>query len=149
METGVVTETPTNKFTILEDKVYRVVELPHKTLYQICVLTSLRHLLLHLYHTYPLVFHLGRFKTYKRLQSLVYWPKMSLDVKTNVQHSQVCQVLKLESHKPPGKLQQTVVNEPWEMIGVDLMGPFPRSAHGNLYLLVFIDYFTHWVVPST
>lgn len=31
-DTGEVTETPTSKFTILEDTVYRVVQLPHKTL---------------------------------------------------------------------------------------------------------------------
>uniref|UniRef100_A0A8D0AMC3 Integrase catalytic domain-containing protein n=1 Tax=Sander lucioperca TaxID=283035 RepID=A0A8D0AMC3_SANLU len=49
------------------------------------------------------------------------------------------------TRKPPGKLQQTVVKEPWEMLGVDLMGPFPRSSNGNIYLIVFVDYYTRWV----
>lgn len=31
------------------------------------------------------------------------------------------------------------------MLGVDLMGPFPRSSSGNLYLIVFVDYYTRWV----
>ncbi|KAI3369547.1 hypothetical protein L3Q82_007756 [Scortum barcoo] len=31
------------------------------------------------------------------------------------------------------------------MLGVDLMGPFPRSTNGNLYLIVFVDYYTRWV----
>lgn len=31
------------------------------------------------------------------------------------------------------------------MLGVDLMGPFPRSKHGNMYLLVVVDYYTKWV----
>lgn len=31
------------------------------------------------------------------------------------------------------------------MLGVDLMGPFPRSPDRNEHLLVFVDYFTRWV----
>uniref|UniRef100_A0A8D0D922 Integrase catalytic domain-containing protein n=1 Tax=Sander lucioperca TaxID=283035 RepID=A0A8D0D922_SANLU len=70
---------------------------------------------------------------------------MSIDVREHVQCCQVCQLYKPETRKPPGKLQQTVVKEPWEMLGVDLMGPFPRSSNGNLYLIVFVDYYTRWV----
>ncbi len=44
-----------------------------------------------------------------------------------------------------GKLQQTVVTRPWEMLGINFMGPFPRSTSGNVYLVVFVDYYTHWV----
>ena len=31
------------------------------------------------------------------------------------------------------------------MLGVDLMGPFPRSSRQNVYLLVFVDYYSKWV----
>ena len=57
----------------------------------------------------------------------------------------VCQAYKLESRKVAGKLQQTIVRRPWEMVGVDLMGPFPRSLKRNLYLLVFVDYYSRLV----
>lgn len=30
-------------------------------------------------------------------------------------------------------------------MGVDIMGPLPRSTNQNEYLLVFVDYFTCWV----
>lgn len=122
METGDCWKS-NHKFTVLEDKVYRVVQLPHKTFYQIYIPTSLLQQLLHHYHNKPLSSHLGRYKTYKRLQALVYWPKMSLDMKEYVRWCPVCQVHKPESRKPPGKLQQTVINALWEML--DLMGPFP------------------------
>lgn len=125
METGEVLESPTTKYTVLEDKVYRVVQLPHKTLYQVYIPSSLHQQLLHHYHDDPLSGHLGRYKTYKRLQALVYWPKMSLEVREYVKCCKVCQLYKPETRKPPGKLQQTVVHGPWEMLGVDLMGPFP------------------------
>lgn len=69
---------------------------------------------------------------------------MSLDVRDHVRCCRVCQLYKPKTPKPPGKLQQTVVTSPWEMLGVDLMGPFPQSSLGNLYLLVFVDYNTRW-----
>ncbi len=145
METREISENPTTKFTILEDKVYIVVQLPYKTPYQIYIPSSLRPQLLHHYHDDPLSGHLGRYKTYKRLPTLVYWLKMSLDVWEYVRCCQVCQVHKPEAQKPPGKLQQTLVHAPWEMIGVDFMGPFPQSSSGNQYHIVFVDYYTRWI----
>lgn len=35
--------------------------------------------------------------------------------------------------------------EPGYMLGMDIMGPFPRSTRQNKYLLVIVDYFTKWV----
>lgn len=116
----------------------------HKSLYQIYIPTFLRQQLLHHYHDEPLSGHLGRYKTYKRLQALVYWPIISLDVRDYVQCCQVCQLHKPNSRKPSGKLQHTKVNAPWEMLGVDLMGPFRQSSNVNVYLIVFVDYCRIW-----
>ena len=33
---------------------------------------------------------------------------------------------------------------PWERMGIDIVGPFPRSARGNKYMLTVIDHFTKW-----
>lgn len=44
-----------------------------------------------------------------------------------------------------GNLQNTPVVEPGYMIGVDLMGPFPKSAKQNEHLLVTVDYCSKWV----
>uniref|UniRef100_A0A672YY78 Gypsy retrotransposon integrase-like protein 1 n=1 Tax=Sphaeramia orbicularis TaxID=375764 RepID=A0A672YY78_9TELE len=129
METGEVIENPTTKFTILEDKVYRVVQLPHKTHYQIYLPTTLRQQFLHHYHIEPLSGHLGRYKTFKRLQALVYWPKMSLDVREYVRCCQVCQRQKSETRKPPAKLHQHAIHAPPEMLGV---AQFQKLVKGNL-----------------
>ncbi|KAG5862313.1 hypothetical protein JTB14_023586 [Gonioctena quinquepunctata] len=32
------------------------------------------------------------------------------------------------------------VERPWEMVSTDLMGPLPRSKHGNTFILVVTDY---------
>ena len=34
---------------------------------------------------------------------------------------------------------------PWERIGVDITGPHPQSARGNIYVLTVIYHFTKWV----
>lgn len=81
IEHGKVIVNENSEFTILEDKVYRIVQLPHKTLYQVYILESLQHELLQLSHEDPMDGHLGRLKTYRRLQALVYWPKLNIQVK--------------------------------------------------------------------
>lgn len=97
MESGGIIIKATSKLTILEDKVFSVVKHTFKTIYQAYIPTSLRPQLLKLFHEDPMAGHLGRFKTFKRLQSLAYWPNLNLDVKQHVQACQVCQCYKPES----------------------------------------------------
>lgn len=47
--------------------------------------------------------------------------------------------------KLSGYLQSTPIVEPGYMMGIDLMGPFPRSVKQNEYLLVIVDYCSKWV----
>ncbi|KAI2664186.1 Retrovirus-related Pol polyprotein [Labeo rohita] len=145
VESGEITVNGTTKFTILEDKVYRVVQFPHRTVYQVYIPKALRFQLLQTLHEDPLAGHLGQFKTCKRLQALVYWPNLNQTVKEFVQNCHTCQLYKPECRKLPGSLQQTIVQRPWEMLGMDLMGPFPRSSSGNVFMLVFVDYYSRWV----
>ena len=34
---------------------------------------------------------------------------------------------------------------PCEVLGIDLVGPWPTTSRGNNYILTVIDFFTHWV----
>ena len=38
--------------------------------------------------------------------------------------------------------------EPFDVRGIDFMGPFPSSC-GNMYILVVVDYVTKWVEAAT
>ena len=33
----------------------------------------------------------------------------------------------------------------WELVGIDLTGPFPETSNGFLYILTATDYFLKWV----
>ncbi len=39
-------------------------------------------------------------------------------------------------------LQPTPVGRPMHCVGIDIVGPLPRTFQGNAYLLVMMDYFT-------
>jgi hypothetical protein len=98
------------------------------------------------YHAKPMSGHLGVLKTYQRLQEVAYWPGMWVDTKMFVQPCEVCQKYKPDIDRPAGKLQQTMVNHLNEMLGIDLKGPFPPSrGTRDSFLLVVVDYYTHWV----
>ncbi|KAI4881115.1 hypothetical protein NFI96_026358, partial [Prochilodus magdalenae] len=101
---------------------------------------SLRGLLLKYYHDHPTAGHLGFMH--------FFWPKMRKDVKSYVLSCPVCQLTKPSQLKPAGMLVPVHATEPWEIVGVDFVGPLPRTQAGNAYLLVFVDYFSKWVEVS-
>ena len=78
------------------------------------------------------------FKTYKRIHDVAFWPKMWEEVRSYVRACVVCQTRKGENQKPSGKLQQTEVNYPNEMLGIDIMGPLPCSPEINTFLCLWI-----------
>lgn len=40
------------------------------------------------------------------------------------------------------------VNEPWEVLGMDLIGPLRDTANKNQYILTMTDLYTKWVVAE-
>lgn len=98
-------------------------------------------------HDAPTSGHMGVFKTYRRLQQLYYWPKMRKDTSSYVSRCKVCQQMKSSSAKPSGLMgQQRVVDKPWQMLSVDLIGPLVRSSKGNRYLMVVVDSFSKYTL---
>ncbi|XP_073670965.1 uncharacterized protein [Paramisgurnus dabryanus] len=133
------------QYEVIEDKLYRKMQRANdQTQHRVYVPASLRPTLLEHYHSHPLSGHLGIYKTYKRLQEVAFWPRLWSDVRQYVKRCVKCQTLKHDNQKPAGKLQSITVTRPNEMLGVDIMGPLPKSTQQNEYLLVFVDYFTRW-----
>lgn len=113
--------------------------------YRLYVPESLASSILQAYYHFSLCGHQGMYKTYKWFNYVVFWPKMWDDVKHFARSCMKCQIYKGENKNPCGKLQQTEVKSPNEMLGVDIMRSFPCSPNCNEYLLVFIDYYTRQV----
>lgn len=84
-------------------------------------------------------------KTLRRLLNVVHWPTIRKDTWDYCKRCQICQQYKPRITKLTGYLQSTPVVDPGYMLGIDLMGPFPKSLKQNEYLLVIVDYCSKWV----
>ncbi|CAF4911609.1 unnamed protein product [Pieris macdunnoughi] len=91
--------------------------------------------------------HLGIRKTVFRVKQYYYWPNILGDVKRHVGQCEICAKFKVSQRLPFGYMgHQRHVNRPWQIISLDLMGPFPRSKSGNTMLLVITCFFSKFVL---
>ena len=95
-------------------------------------------------HDSPVAGHLGFSKTLGRISSKYFWAKMSTDVKFWVQSCFTCQVHKAQPAPGRAPLNPIPVTGPFDMMGVDIVGPLPMTQRKNRYLVVFMDYFSKW-----
>ncbi|XP_038062608.1 uncharacterized protein LOC119733100 [Patiria miniata] len=128
-------------YRVKDDVLYRYTG----TKWKIVVPKTLQRDVLHDCHAKPTAGHLGRTKTLNRLDDLcLWWTGISKDVRNFVRACKTCREMKPVFRKPPGLMLSSHSQQPWEVLGVDLMGPFPRSYGGHEYLLVAVDHFSKW-----
>ena len=111
--------------------------------YQVVVPFHLRERVLSTHH--DLFGHLGRDRTYNLLSERYYWVNMHRDVRRWVQSCLTCAKVKPAQPKHNGLLEHVEAQYPFEVVGVDLMGPFKTTKTGYKYVMVFVDLFTNWV----
>ncbi|XP_056691687.1 uncharacterized protein [Spinacia oleracea] len=93
-------------------------------------------------HSLPSSGHLGAIPTaHRTLQSGFYWPSIFKDTRFFCNACDECQRTGNVSKRQ--ELPQTGILEvePFDVWGIDFMGPFPSSC-GNRYILVAVDYVT-------
>jgi hypothetical protein len=106
---------------------------------------SLRDLCISFFHSHILSGHLGTSKTYKKLEERVWWFSMRKDVCRYIRRCNECQLAKPNRAKPAGFASSPPILGPWDMLALDLMGPYAKGVNQSSYLLVIVDYFTKWV----
>ena len=89
--------------------------------------------------------HLGIEKTINRLRMKYFWQGQSEEIKRHVQTCVPCQMRKKVVGKPQGLMQFITVENPFDKVGIDLLGPFPETKFGMKHIMVVVDYFTKWV----
>jgi len=102
-------------------------------------------------HDDPISGHRGTDNTHENIQTRFYWPKLYKDVAEYCKTCHVCQTRRQENQKPMGLMRPRNKALPWEMVSVDLIGPFPQTKLKNTSALVIVDLFSGWpeVFPLT
>ena len=112
---------------------------------QLVVRTALRHEILPSVHDSPLGGgHLGVHKTYEKVRERYYWRGLFADVQHWCTSCVHCAMKKSPKNRPKAPLLPIPVEGPFDLIGVDVVGPFPVTKSGNRYLIVFTDYLAKW-----
>ncbi len=105
-------------------------------------------LLLRFKHDMPLAGHRDFERTYGTIKSRYYWGKMHRDVKEYCTSCHLCQTKKYLTKTNKAPLKNIVVNTPWSLVGLDIVGPFKESLNGNRYIILAVDYFTKFAVAK-
>ena len=120
------------------------------TVHQIVVPKPLRELILSVAHD-NVGGHLGVTKTYNKILSHFFWPRLKRDVGSYCRTCHICQVKGKPGAgvKPYPLCPIPVVSEPFKKIIIDCVGPLPKSKRGNQYLLTIMDVATPYpeVIP--
>jgi len=107
--------------------------------------TTLKRFLLSTFHSSGLLGHPGRNRTYDLLASRYYWEKLRSDTEQWVRDCALCARCKALVHTTAGLLGMRLISTPCEVLGIDLVGPWPTTRRGNNFILTVLDFFTHWV----
>lgn len=80
--------------------------------------------------------------TYQRTIARYYWPEMGIDIRNYINSCQTCQKFTGRKRKEP--LHPIKIGQPFERVGIDLVGPLPETSRGNRYIVVVTEYLTKW-----
>ncbi|OXA43156.1 Transposon Tf2-6 polyprotein [Folsomia candida] len=129
------------EFSTINGVVYKIVG--NKTLPVIP--TTLLPKFLAEFHDSPHSGHLGVEKTKRKISSRAFFTHMHKRISEYIRSCDICQRVKISNQKPPGLLQSSPTEAPWETLYTDLMGPYVKSHPGGYtHILVVIDGFSKW-----
>lgn len=98
-------------------------------------------------HDKPTGGHFGIFRTVDSIRRRFYWPTLDEDVSKYVRTCDLCQRKKANNQRKEGlMIPMPIPQEIFEIVGMDLMGPLPKSSKGHYFILVITDYLSKFVI---
>lgn len=100
--------------------------------------------LLKLHHTSSVEGHSGINSTLHKISQNYTWNGVRSDT---IEYCKTCEECQQSGKtKPrPAVVKSIKAGEPMEVVGLDLIGPFPETARGNQYVLSLVDHYTLFV----
>ncbi|MBS1650721.1 MAG: DDE-type integrase/transposase/recombinase, partial [Bacteroidetes bacterium] len=105
---------------------------------------SLRRKLISEVHDGMMSAHPGISHTCNKISEIAWWPHWRSDVIRYILDCDKCQRAKRKQMINQLPRPVSVPSRPFQHIGIDVVGPFPTSQNGNVYILTVVDHFTRW-----
>jgi transposase InsO family protein len=102
-------------------------------------------ILLQRFHDHEAANHPGWKETYQSIKSHFFWAGMRETVWNYVRAYHLCACVKPLNRKPEDQMCTRIPRQPWEVLSIDLMGPYPRTQRGKTTILVVTDCYSRWV----
>lgn len=85
--------------------------------------------------------HSGTNSTLLFLSRTHKWKGMKKDIKGYVESCEICKKYADKTRRKPQRIE---LSDPFYRVGIDMVGPFPKSEKGNKYIVVVTDHLTRW-----
>ena len=106
---------------------------------------TLQEQVLSLYHNSSHSVHTSRNRMIGLLHTRYHWPGMTTDIGKWIAGCLTCNRIKPVQPLVNGLLVPIETTSPFEIVGIDILGPLKRTKDGYKYVLVCVDLFTNWV----
>src|SRR5947207_8776384 len=97
---------------------------------------------LYMFHNDPTAGHFSVDKMFKKIRDRYYWPQIYENIREYVKTCDACQ--RRGKSQRNELLHPILVHSPFYQIGIDIVGPLPRTVRNKKYIVVAIDYLTKW-----
>ena len=115
-----------------------------RTCKQLVLPQQCRQAVLQLAHDVPMAGHMGITRTKNRLLQCYYWPGVFTDVANYCRTCEVCQKSNPKSPPRAKMVSLPVIEQPFQRVAMDVIGPLPRTQRGNRFILTICDYATRY-----
>ena len=99
---------------------------------------------LRLAHDVPMAGHMGITRTKDRLLQRYYWPGIFADAADYCRSCEVCQKSNPKYPIRAKMVSMPLIEQPFQRIAMDVIGPLPRTQKGNRFILTICDYATRY-----
>ncbi|XP_059923375.1 uncharacterized protein LOC132469424 [Gadus macrocephalus] len=121
---------------------YRVVQRGGKEVEQLVIPRPYVSKVLYMAHTHLLGAHLGMDKTRDRILNRFYWVKRNVEDYCRARPE--CQRTAPRPTVRNPLIPMPLIEVPFDRLGLDIVGPLPRTSRGHRYVLVMVDYATRY-----
>ena len=88
--------------------------------------------------------HLGARKVKALIRQRFVWPEMAKDVLEHCKSCDVCQRCRKNKSRRVPLIEREILSEPFEVLAMDLVGPFPKGKGGYTHLLTAVCMSSKW-----